>query len=308
MRKNGHQSVIAALHRSPLPEDLSPMVISEFGFDIQSPEAIRRVLDKHKDDIYAVWNLAAPLSVDTAKDPSAAERITVGGMGHLLATMKDLGLNRIFFSDSIGSFGRSSPRDAVSANWLVHNPEQNPGSDYGVQKRRCRELMDEYARTHMFDARFVIIPGVLHSDSSWSGGTTEYALDALWAAHRGEPYVCPVPADTRLPMIHIDDLTAGMVKLSQADSDSLTEPQKGYSLAGFSFSPAELFAEIQKHVPSFSYLYDASANPHVADFAETWPDSLSPEEAARDFDFRSSISMAETVANVLQAHTERGTK
>jgi threonine 3-dehydrogenase len=305
VKRNGPQSVVAALHRSPLPADISEFVLSEFDFDIQNPESIHRALSAHKDEIYAVWNLAAPLSVDTAKDPEAAERITVGGMRNLLNAMKDLGLNRIFFSDSIGSFGRSSPREGVSANWLVSHPEQDPGSDYGAQKRRCRELMTEYSENHGFDSRFVIIPGVLHGDKVWSGGTTEYALDAIWAAHQGEHYTCPVPADVKLPMIFIDDLTSGMTAISVADGESLTEPQRGYCLAGFSFSPTQLFTEIQKHIPGFTYSFDSSMNVHMAAFAETWPDSLSGLESERDFGFKATMGIEDTVAMVLKFHSDR---
>ena len=57
---------------------LQSHVISEFGFDIRSEERIRELFLRYPDSIGAVWNLAAPLSVDTAKDPQAALDITVG--------------------------------------------------------------------------------------------------------------------------------------------------------------------------------------------------------------------------------------
>lgn len=254
-----------------------------------------------------MWNLAAPLSVDTARDPSAAERITVGGMSNLLEVMLDLGLDRIMFSDSIGSFGRSSPRDGVSASWLVSNPSQDPGSDYGVQKRKCRELLWKYAEEHNFDTRFVIIPGVLHSDSSWSGGTTEYALDALYAAVKGEKYVCPIPRGVKLPMIHVEDLTLGMVLITRAPREVLREAQCGYCLAGYSFSPEELFEEIQKHFSEFSFSFDRKLNEHAANFAETWPNSLSGLEAERDFGFSAAYDLKSTVEAVLESHLLRST-
>jgi nucleoside-diphosphate-sugar epimerase len=172
----GDKSVVAALHRTPLPSYLESRVICEFGFNIQSDETIRALLTKYKDTIEGIWNLAAPLSVDTAKDPDKAHDITVGGMSRLLSAMKDI-LNveqcRVFFSDSIGSFGSSSPRLGSSAKWLIENPNQDPGSDYGKQKRECRDLLSLYRNENNFDCRFAIIPGVLHNQSSWGGGTTE---------------------------------------------------------------------------------------------------------------------------------------
>jgi threonine 3-dehydrogenase len=38
---------------------------------------------------------------------------------------------KICFSDSIGSYGLKAPREGATADWLVENPTQDPGSDYG---------------------------------------------------------------------------------------------------------------------------------------------------------------------------------
>ena len=47
------------------------------------------------------------------------------------------------------------------------------------------------------------LTGVLHSLPSWGGGTTEYALDAIQAAARRLPYVCPVPPTEQVPLLSI---------------------------------------------------------------------------------------------------------
>ena len=55
--------------------------------------------------------------------------------------------------------------------------------------------MREFTETKGGDSRFAVIPGVLHSDHRWGAGTTEYALDAMQAAARGEKFICPVDPD-----------------------------------------------------------------------------------------------------------------
>jgi threonine 3-dehydrogenase len=295
----------AALHRTPLPDDIADKVVSEFHVDVQNLESLKALFLKYRDTIGCVWNLAAPLSVDTAKDPSAAYRITVGGMQNILEAMLFAGISKICFSDSIGSFGKSAPREGVSARWLLDCPDQDPGSDYGIQKRLCRNLLEEYSIKHGFDTRFVVIPGVLHSESAWGGGTTEYALDALIAAHKGEPYICPIPPHVRLPFIYIDDLVRGMISIESIPKENLLELNSGYNLAGFSASPEELFEEIRNNVPSFPVSYDRDRNPVAANFAQTWPDSLSSAEAGRDFDFISSFNLQETVRIILKSHRDR---
>merc|ERR1719162_258270 len=105
-------------------------------------------------------------------DPALAESVTVGGMENVLAAMREVGVRRICFTDSIGSFGGSSPRVGATTSWLTQNPDQDPGSDYGRQKRKCRELLREFA-SRGGDPRFAVLPGVLHSKALWGNGTTE---------------------------------------------------------------------------------------------------------------------------------------
>ena len=302
IRTLGNRTVIAAIHRTPLPNHIQDNVIVEAGFNIREEESIRRLFAKHGRYIQHVWNLAAPLSVDTAKDPSSAHDITVGGMQRVLSCMLEYGVTSILFSDSIGSFGGSSPRENATATWLEGNPTQDPGSDYGIQKRQCREAMKQYADNHGFRARYAIIPGVLHTQSSWGGGTTEYALDAMAAAVAKQHYVCPVPLHVSLPMIHIDDLIVGMVALMQCRNK---ETYRGYALAGFSFTPLILFEELQKHFPNFTYEYNEHVNPNVAKFAQLWPDSLCREEAHARINFLAQRGLADTVSDIISAHQGR---
>lgn len=132
------------------------------SIDVRDADALRTLFRDHADEHTTVWNLASPLSVETAMRPEIAEAVTIGGMTNTIEAMKEVGCRRICFTDSIGSFGGSSPRDNIAARWLVENPTQDPGSDYGRQKRACRELLDDFATKHGGDPRVAILPGVLH--------------------------------------------------------------------------------------------------------------------------------------------------
>merc|ERR1712176_530735 len=117
-------------------------------------------------------------------------------------------------------------------------------------------------------------------------------MDALKCAAEGQVYICPIPLDQKLPMIHCDDLTDGLIKLMDAPVNVLSEPQQGYAISGFAFTPAQLFAEIRLHIPGFQYeMADDVTTTPIAKFAKLWPDSLSPSEAARDFHFTANINM-----------------
>jgi len=172
--------------------------------------------------------------------------------------------------------------------------------------------MDAFAREDGGDARFAVLPGVLHRNPVWGNGTTEYALDALLAATHmatrlglptGPAFVCPVDPDVRMPMAFVSDLMRGLVALQEADEELLTEPQRGYCIPGLSFSPNELFAEIRKHHPGFGFCVKLDKN--MDTFAKLWPDDLATEEPLRDLGYKPEVKLEEMVANVLAKHDER---
>jgi len=145
--------------------------------------------------------------------------------------------------------------------------------------------------------------------------TIRYALDALLAApHQqtkhglpaGGAYVCPIDPDTRIPMVHVEDLMRGLVALQEADESALQEPGHGYVLPGLSFSPNELFAEIRKHHPGFGYRIELNAN--MNKFANLWPDELSGVEPLRDLGYSPQVDLPTMVVKVLGAHEERNSR
>jgi len=274
------------------------------SIDVRDASALRQLFKEHADEKTTVWNLASPLSVETALKPEIAEEVTIVGMTNVLEAMKQVGCRRICFTDSIGSFGGTSPRDEVAARWLVDNPTQDPGSDYGRQKRACRELLDAWRQEHGGDPRVAVLPGVLHSEPVWGNGTTEYALDALQAASRGQPFACPIDPDVSLPMVYVDDLMRGLLALQFADEHELTEPQRLYNIPGLSFSAAQLFDEIRHFKPDFEVTY-GPRDPNMDKFAKLWPNSLSAHEPLRDLDYEPDVTLPAMVAGVLNAHSGR---
>jgi threonine 3-dehydrogenase len=311
----GHR-VIASDRMGKLPGSLQRSIGGQGtcvgSIDVCDADALKALFREHADANTTVWNLAAPLSVETAMDPAVAEAVTVGGMEKVLDAMKEVGARRICFTDSIGSFGAEAPRTGATARWLTENPGQDPGSDYGRQKRGCRDLMAAFARDHSGDPRFAVLPGVLHSNAVWGNGTTEYALDALLAApHQatrlglptGDAYVCPIHPDVRMPMVFVDDLMRGLIALQEADEAVLTEPQHGYCVPGLSFTPYELFAEIRKHHPGFGFRVELDEN--MNKFANLWPDELGTAAPLRDLGYSPAVGLADMVASVLGAHEGR---
>lgn len=295
------EAIVAADRLPQLPGRLARLAAAaEPNVDVRDPAALRGLFRRHP-EVHTVWNLAAPLSVETAMDPTVAEQVTIGGMRNVLEAMGEAGVRKILFTDSIGSFGAQAPRQQCTARWLTQNPNQDPGSDYGRQKRGCRELLAAFGRAGG-DPRWAVLPGVLHSESAWGKGTTEYALEALKAAALRQPFVCPVDPDVQLPMIFVDDLMRGLTLLQDAREDQLREPERGYALPGLSFTPRQLFGEIRRHVPGFQFTVQLC--PTMSRFARLWPDALSTAEPLADLGYAPRVGLPEMVETVLAAHAE----
>jgi len=297
------ERVVAVDKAKELPNSLKNLVThAETNADVRDFYTMQRILKRHR-FVHTVWNLAAPLSVETALNPAVAEQVTVNGMRNVLWALYEAKVKRIMFTDSIGSFGECAPRKNCTARWLTENPQQDPGSDYGRQKRGCRRLLNEFWR-YGGDPRWAVLPGVLHSEAAWGHGTTEYALSALLAAAKAEPFVCPVDPDVMLPMVYVDDLMRGLLALQDADERALREPERGYAIPGLSFTANQLFAEIRRHVPDFKVSVELDSN--MSKFAKLWPDTLSTKEPLVDLGYEPRVGLPEMVHEVLQAHRKRG--
>ena len=79
----GHR-VIASDRMEKLPGSLARSMgelgTTHGGVDVTDGEALKALFREHADEHTTVWNLAAPLSVETAMDPAVAEAVTIGGM------------------------------------------------------------------------------------------------------------------------------------------------------------------------------------------------------------------------------------
>lgn len=72
--------------------------------NVRDQKSLERVLATHYDDLGCIWNLAAPLSVETAKDPSHAECVTIGGMDNLIKSIVATGLQQVCGTSLLASF------------------------------------------------------------------------------------------------------------------------------------------------------------------------------------------------------------
>lgn len=126
---------------------------------------------------------------------------------------------------------------------------------------------------------------------------------------RGEPYPSFLSAETRLPMIWIDDVIRAMAEVMECPREHLTRCV--YNLAGVSFTPAELYEAVvrgmKRHnlnneAKSFGITYEPDFRQKIAD---SWPAVLDDSNARKDWKWSHKVDtdgMVDKMFEYLKSH------
>jgi len=285
----GMENVIAS--------DISPATLYGAAqyqmLDVLDAERLAHLVEKYK--ITEVYQLAALLSVTGEQAPLKAWTLNMDGLLNVLelARMRNAAGKplRVFWPSSIAAFGPNTPP--------VNTPQMttmDPTTIYGISKLAGERLCEYYFTKYGVDARSIRYPGIISYKSPPGGGTTDYAIAIFYAALRGKTYDCFLSADTVLPMMYMSDAIRATLQLMQAPAEKITI-RSAYNVAGTSFAPAQITAEIQRHYPEFVVNYRPD---HRQAIADTWPDSLDDQQARTDWGWQAQIGLSEMVADMLK--------
>jgi len=97
------------------------------------------------------------------------------------------------------------------------------------------------------------------------------------------------------------DCIRATLDLMNADLNQLSH-HVDFNLAAMSFSPAELVAEIQKHLPSFVCEYQPDFRQAIAD---SWPRSIDDSAAREEWGWTPRYNLASMTADMLAKLTRR---
>src|ERR1700744_6517074 len=219
---------------------------------LSGPYEIVNVLDKDNlHHIFAkhqptqVYLLAAILSAVGEQKPKMAWDLNMTGLLHVLDFSVEFKVSKVFWPSSIAVFGPHSPQ---------HNTPQycvmDPNTVYGFSKLAGERWCEYYFNKYGLDGRSLRYPGLIGWRANPGGGTTDYAVHIFHQALKTGKYECFLSADTALPMMYMDDAIRATISLMDAPADKLTI-RSSYNLAGISFTPTQLAAEIQKIIPDF---------------------------------------------------------
>ena len=284
----GNENVVATGHRtkpSPRLRDSGPF---EF-IDVTRRETIEKVVEKYAID--TIYHLAAILSAVGEEKPHLAWDVNINGLYNILEVAREYKVARVFCPSSIAVFGPETPRDNTPQETVLR-----PKTMYGVTKVTGELLCDYYFYRFSLDVRGVRYPGIISSETLPGGGTTDYAVEIFYEAIKHKRYTCFLREDTVLPMMYMPDCIRAAIELMEADLSRLKH-HADFNLAAMSFSPAELVAEIKKHIPELVCEYKPDFRQQIAD---SWPRTIDDSAAREEWGWEPKYDLSAMVADMLE--------
>jgi nucleoside-diphosphate-sugar epimerase len=113
---------------------------------------------------------------------------------------------------------------------------------------------------------------------------------------RHTSYDCFLGPDTRLDMMYMPDAIRGILELMDADPARLKH-RNAFNITAANFTPTELAAEIQKHLPEFRIFYDV--DPVRQAIADSWPAALDDSAAREEWGWKPEYDLGAMTADML---------
>jgi len=251
---------------------------------------IENLVELHQID--EVYLMAALLSATAEKNPAFAWDLNMNSLFHVLNLAKAGKIKKIFWPSSIAVFGPTTPKENTPQYTIME-----PSTVYGISKQAGERWCEYYHNIFGVDVRSIRYPGLISWSSPPGGGTTDYAVDIFHKALSDKTYECFLSSETKMPMMYMDDAIAATIQIMQAPVEQI-KIRSSYNLAAMSFTPTEIAAEINKHIPEFTVTYKPDFRQKIAD---SWPASIDDAEARKDWNWKHEFDL-ETMAEDMLKH------
>ncbi len=250
---------------------------------------IEHLVEVHQ--ITDVYLMAALLSATAEKNPAFAWDLNMNSLFHVLNLAKAGKIKKIFWPSSIAVFGPTTPKENTPQYTIME-----PSTVYGISKQSGERWCEYYHNIFGVDVRSIRYPGLISWSSPPGGGTTDYAVDIYHKALENQSYECFLSAETKMPMMYMDDAIAATIQIMQAPAEQI-KIRSSYNLAAMSFTPTEIAAEIQKHIPEFTISYAPDFRQKIAD---SWPASIDDSRAREDWGWNHHFALDNMTVDMLE--------
>jgi nucleoside-diphosphate-sugar epimerase len=243
-----------------------------------------------RQNITQVYLLAAILSATGEKNPNLAWHLNMQSLLNVLDIAREEKLTKVYWPSSIAVFGPTSPKQHCPQYTIIE-----PTTVYGISKYAGEFWCNYYHQRYGVDVRSLRYPGLISYKSAPGGGTTDYAVEIFHEALEEKQYTSFLKEDTYLPMMYMPDAIKATIELMEAPAEKITV-RTSYNVSAMSFSPKEIAAAIQEHIPDFSMKYAPDYRQAIAD---SWPQSIDDHIARRDWGWQQDFDLKRMTADML---------
>lgn len=256
--------------------------------DVLDTQKLGAIIDKNK--ITQVYLLAALLSATAEKNPLFAWQLNMQGLFNVLELAKEKKIKKVYWPSSIAVFGPNTPKMDTPQFTIME-----PSTVYGISKQAGERWCEYYWKKHGVDVRSLRYPGLIGYKSAPGGGTTDYAVHIFHEAIKNGRYECFLSENTTLPMMYMSDGIKATLEIMEAPSEKI-KIRSSYNISGLSFNPAEIAAEIRKHIPEFKLSFKPDFRQQIAD---SWPQSIDDQHARADWDWEPEFTLGRMTEDMI---------
>jgi len=242
-------------------------------------------------EIEEVYLMAAMLSATAEKFPMRAWNLNMNSLFNVLNLAKENKISKIFWPSSIAVFGPNTPKENTAQNTIME-----PSTVYGISKQSGERWCEYYHTKFGVDVRSIRYPGLISWKTMPGGGTTDYAVEIYHQALSHGTYTCFLDANTKLPMMFMDDAIRATLELMESDAEKI-KVRSAYNLAAMSFTPPEVAQSISAHIPEFKISYELDSRQAIAN---SWPSSIDDSKAQKDWGWKAKFDLEQTTAEMLK--------
>lgn len=243
-----------------------------------------------RQNITQIYLLAAILSATGEKNPNLAWSLNMQSLLNVLDIAREEKLEKVYWPSSIAVFGPTSPKQNCPQQTVIE-----PSTVYGISKYAGEFWCNYYHQRYGVDVRSLRYPGLISYKSAPGGGTTDYAVEIFHEALEEKKYTCFLEEDTFLPMMYMTDAIRATIEMMEAPIEKI-KVRTSYNLSGMSFSPKEIAASIQKHIPDFAISYKSDYRQQIAN---SWPQSIDDGAARNDWGWKEEYDLEKMTADML---------
>ncbi len=231
--------------------------------DISNDAVLQQVGDFQPD---SVFHLAAILTSAAEKEPARALQVNVSALAQLIEmTGSHENPPKFVFPSSIAVFGGALP-DVVHDDLVQH-----PQTSYGTQKSIAELMLADATRRGEIDGRSLRLPIVLVHPGPPTLSVSDRIAAIVRDAVAGHDVTVPLKSTTRIPVVSVAAVAAGLIGLHNVPSAKLNG-MTAINLPALTVSMADIVASLERTIdPSRLAKIAFTPDATLEAIVDSWP-------------------------------------